>query len=645
MLLGGISLGLAAVPLTLALSTSAGPVNGDGTSNVTHGNFTYNARQFLLNGEPFQIIGGQMDPQRIPKQYWRSRLRMARAMGLNTIFSYIFWNNLEPRRGRWDFDDRNDLVTFFQTVQEEGLFAVLRPGPYICGEHEWGGFPAWLSEIPGMAVRENNGPFLAATKSYLDRLGSELRSQQITRGGPILMTQLENEYGSFGKDKLYLEAHAQLLRANFETPLYTTDGGGKSYLEGGQLHGVLAVADGDPKTAFAARDKYVTDPTSLGPQLNGEYYVHWFDDWHVNVTHNSLDGNQAGQERVVKDLEWVLRGNNSFNIYMFHGGTNFAFDSGSVWAEGRTRAVTTSYDYGAPLDETGRPTKLYHKLRDLISRHVPAGSIPDVPSMPGLARVDEFSLRPLLSLFDARSSTPDKESAEPVTMESLGQSYGYLLYEHVVEVDASGVLSPGDEARDRVIVYVNEVKVGVIDRTYLTLASVKVGVKRGDILRLLVENVGRVDYSQKLRDQRKGIVGNVTIGRDVLRGWSMYSLPMSELPSLVVGGEQFEVNDGPVFYTGSFELPDGAAVDETRDTLLSFPAGVKGQVWVNGINMGRYWTIGPQQSLYVPGCYLKPSGSSNDVVVLELEPKPGVQLTGRSVAVRKWFNNPDPDAP
>ncbi|POR39776.1 Beta-galactosidase [Tolypocladium paradoxum] len=631
MLLRGAAAGLAALVSVFAPLASANPM-------ANKGNFTYNDKHFLLNGEPFQIIGGQMDPQRIPKEYWRQRLQMARAMGLNTIFSYIFWNNLESSPGQWNFRDRNDVAQFFRIAQEEGLHVVLRPGPDICGEREWGGFPAWLSQIAGMKVRENNGPFLNATKDYLDRLGADLRRLQVTNGGPILMAQLENEYGSFGKDKTYLQAMADMLRHNFNIFLYTNDGGGKSYLEGGQLHGVLAETDGDPRIGFAARDKYVTDPTSLGPQLDGEYYITWIDDWSSNSAHHITSGNQAAMERVVDDLD----------IYMFHGGTNWGFENSAIWANDRAMAVTSSYDYGAPLDESGRPTEVYHKLRDMISKHVPAGSIPDIPQAPSLAEVQEFSLEPTLTLFETRSAQPDTQSAQPVTMESLGQSYGFILYEHKVTKAAGGVLTLGDGPRDRVIVYVNGAKVGVIDRTYVSPGSVQASLEEGDLVQLLVENIGRVDYSYKLKEQQKGIVGNVTVGQgNVLEGWSTYSLPLSALPSGLSGGKKVtpKDNDPPVFYTGSFKLPSGAKSDLSGDTFLALPKGIKGQVWVNGINLGRYWTVGPQQSLYVPGCYIKAHGRSSDIVVLELEPRADTQLTGKGIATREWGNNPDPDAP
>ncbi|KAJ2981434.1 hypothetical protein NQ176_g2026 [Zarea fungicola] len=613
-------------------------------STLRPGSFSYNRDQFLLNGKPYQIIGGQMDPQRIPPEYWTQRLKMARAMGLNTIFSYLYWNLIEPSPGDWNFEGRNDVAQFFRLAQEEGLKVVLRPGPYICGERDWGGFPSWLSQVPGMAVRQNNGPFLAAAKSYIDRLGKELGQLQVTQGGPILMAQLENEYGSFGTDKVYLAALAKILRDNFDVFLYTNDGGGQSYLEGGQLHGVLAVIDGDSKSGFAARDKYVTDPTSLGPQLNGEYYITWIDQWGSDYPHQQISGSEGAIADAIADLDWTLGGNYSFSIYMFHGGTNFGFENGGIRDNGPLAAVITSYDYGAPLDESGRPTDVYFRLRETISKYVAAGSIPGVPTLPARAAIPEFDLEPVASLF-AIGCEASKEADNPISMDAMGQSYGYVMYEHRVAKAISGNVTIGDGARDRAMIYVNGVRVGVVDTIYKVPATVRVTLKEGDTLQILVENLGRVDVRQRLRDQVKGIVGNVAVGGRILRKWSTYSIPLSTVPSSLSAnskGYTVKKNNSPVFYTGSFDLPKGASSGPDTDTFISVPKGVKGVLWINGINMGRYWTIGPQQSLYVPGSFLK---ETNEVVLLELEPQPDVRLSAEGISERKWFNSPDPDAP
>lgn len=604
---------------------------------ANRGSFTYNDRDFLLNGEPFQIIAGQMDPQRVPPQYWRSRLRMARAMGLNTIFSLIFWNNIEPAQGQFDWSGRNDVAKFFRIAQEEGLHIVLRPGPYICGEHEWAGFPAWLMEIPGMVVRANNEPFLDASKIWLEHLGAELENLMVTRGGPIILAQLENEYGFYDNDKEYLQALADLLRSNFDVPLFTDDGGSVGALEAGSLHGVLAEIDGDPKTGFAARES-LTDPTLKGPLMCCEFYVEWIDNWASNYTHRSPTSEKIKSD--IESLEWVLQGNNSFSLYMFHGGTNFAFDAGSVSTRVQT---TTSYDYGAPLDETGRPTQIYHALRDLISKYVPAGSIPDVPELPPIAKIKDFTLLPTLPLFALKSYANWGQSKSPISMESMGQSYGFILYEHNVTESVRGELRPGDKPRDRVIIYVNQKKVGVIDNIYENPPTIEVTLHKGDVLQLLVENSGRVDLAKELLDQRKGIVGNVTVGGSTLKQWATFPLPVSMPPWKMQSEQAFTGDDTPRFYWGFFTLPRGTGPDQSGDLLLQFPDTIKGQVWVNGENLGRTWIIGPQQDLYIPGCYLRDDGLPNDVVVLDLEPETGKIPRVRSVTTRHWGNNPDPD--
>lgn len=601
---------------------------------VSASSFSYTNTTFLLNGEPYRIMGGQMDTQRIPHQLWRDRLAKARAMGLNTILSYIYWDQLEPTQGAWNTEGNNDIARYFRIAQEEGLNIVLRPGPYICGEHEWGGFPAWLSTVPGMEVRTSNKPFLDASKSYIDRLGQYVKPLLVTKGGPILMVQIENEYGSYGSDHVYIAALRDMMRKAFPgVPLYTNDGGTKSMLEGGQIHGALAITDGDPQTGFAARDKYVTDPTSLGPQMDGEYYVTWMDQWSSSKTHNTDSGNPAAIKKVQSDLKWILNNNGSFGIYMFHGGTNWGFQNGADWADKLT-PITTSYDYGAPLDESGRRNDIYDALRETLSSWQGPDGLPDlVPETP-VVEIPEFAVKPAAGMFDSLPNPVKKEY--PVNMEQLGQAHGFTLYRHVAASDVSGKVQPGDAPRDRVLVYVNGKRQGVIDNTYSVPRTVSVSLKSDDVLDLLVENMGRVNYGPKIPDQRKGIVGNVTVGGDVLSNWKMYPLSLENLSVDNARSPPKPSSDSaPIFYTGSFDI------EKTGDTFLSLPGWVKGVVWVNGVNHGRYWTIGPQQTLYIPGCYLKKSG--NKVTVLALEPT-GDEGKLSGVKQRKWGNNPDPDA-
>ncbi|KAI0015914.1 putative beta-calactosidase [Xylariomycetidae sp. FL0641] len=608
--------------------------------------FRYDNTTFYLHGEPYQIIGGQMDPQRVPRPYWSDRLTRARSMGLNTIFSYVYWNELEKRPGEWDFEDRNDIATWFQLAQDANLTVVLRPGPFIGAEHEWGGFPSWLQEIPDMEIRRYNEPFLEAVYKYFDRVGEELRPLQVTEQGPLIMVQVENEYGSYGDDHEYMQALTDSLRKNFNVPLYTTDSGEPTNLENAAVPGVLAEIDGQAKSGFEARAS-VKDPSRLGPLLNGEYYTTWFDYWGSNASHISTGGTYFQGLYVKDDVQYILEGNNSISFYMFHGGTNWDYGSSSLWdGNGYIDAATTSYDYGAPLDESGRTTPFYETLRGYITEYSQYSEAPDIPENVPLMAVPEFSLHAAGGLFDDLGDATAVADF-PMHMEALNQSRGFVLYEHTADTAMNGTLIVGDKPRDRVIAYVNGARVGVQSSTYAYWDPIRVDLQPGDRVQLLVENLGRISFQHPMDEQRKGIMGNVTIDNStVLSGWSMYSLPLLEVPAATAPASSSEVAEAPALYSGTFNTTVTTGDDDAaRDTFLEIKGGLKGVVWVNGHNMGRYWAIGPQQSLYVPGCYLHREGG-NEVVVLELEPRAGLTtLAAQGRATRIWGNNVDPDAP
>lgn len=577
-----------------------------------------------------------MDPKRVPREYWQDRLEKARSMGLNTIFSYIYWDLLEPTQGQYDFTGINEIETWFQIMQEVGLYGVLRLGPYVCGERDWGGFPAWLMEIDGLVVRDYNQPFLDAAQSYIERVAQEVASAQVTRGGPIIMVQVENEYGNYGGNHAYTAALAVIFKENFQVALYTTNGGWASAVQGGTITGVLSAIDGSPQSGFQARNQYVTDPTSLGPLLDGEYYVTWYDYWGPKNGFDTDTVNSGAISGVLNDLELILSGGNSFSLYMFHGGTNFGFGNGGDSGSGY-QSIITSYDYGAPLDETGRPAPIYDDILGVISKYVPSGSIPAFPSTPPMMSTPEIVLTPFAQLLNPLPSAT-QTSQNPINMEALGQQFGYVLYAYTATGSVSGKLQPGDGPRDRVIVYVSGVKEGVIDTIYSKPATVNVSLKQRDRLWLLVENLGRIDYGGAITDQRKGIVGSITVGATTLQGWSMYSIPLDAPPTSLSGSVSIQSNMPPVWYSGTFSTSNSGSA---ADTFLTLPGWVKGVVWVNGYNLGRYWTIGPQQSLYIPGCYLS-TNSSNTIVVLELEPSPRTKYV-QGTATRSWYNNADPD--
>lgn len=609
--------------LATALTTTAAPSKP--------ASFTWNSSTFLLNGEPYLIRGGQMDPQRVPWQLWHERLAMAKAMGLNTIFSYLYWDQIEPVQGKFVTDGNTNIAAWVRAVDEAGLKLVLRPGPYICGEHEWGGFPSWLATIPDMVVRSNNGPFLAATKSYLNHIGSLLTPYAAAKGGPILMAQVENEYGFYGTDHTYTAALAKLVKDSLDLPLYTNDGGSESAVEAGSIPGVLSETDGglDPKY----RNEYAPK-SSQGPFLDGEWYVTWIDTW-GGGQHRTDSGNADKISSLGNELVTAMKSGYSFSIYMFHGGTNWGYQNGADYGSA-LEPVTTSYDYGAPLDESGRPTDIYHGLRKSLISFVGSENVPDVPSVAPMISISSLKVEPYLSMFDDLPADTSAHSAQ--SFEDLGQATGFVLYRWKATASMSGALKVGDSPRDRVIIYVNGKRVGIWDATKKSPKEVSVTLKAGDVLDMLVENLGRVNFGNRIPDQRKGIIGDVTIGGTKIHDFLQYKLPTDTAPAAApsgVGAPKPSSSAPPIWYKATFDLP------KVADTFLELPGWTKGVVFVNGVNLGRFWIIGPQQSLYLPGVYLKKTG--NVINVLNLEPK-GDEGSLKGVTSRTWSTNSDPDA-
>lgn len=562
--------------------------------------FGWKGERFLLDGKPFVIRGGEMHFSRVPREHWRERLRMLKAMGLNTVGTYLFWNLHEPRPGEFDFGGDNDVAEFVRIAQEEGLWVILRPGPYSCAEWEFGGFPSWLLKTPDMRVRTSDPRFVAAATRYLQEVGRQLAPLQVTRGGPIIMVQVENEYGSFGDDHAYMRGiRDALLEAGFDTTLYTADGATAQMLEGGTLPGVLSVINfGDDAAgsfeAFAGFRRGV-------PRMAGEFYPGWFDHW--GETHHTGD-----LGKIRGNLEWMLERDISFSIYMFHGGTTFGFMNGANYADAAPyQPDTSSYDYGAPLDEAGRPTANYHALRELIGRHLPAGeTLPDVPPSPPMIAIPRVELDESASLFSLLGEP--RSAVRPLTMEELDQAYGFVLYRTPSPGAGRTVFEAGD-VRDYALLYQDGAPLGALDRR-LGQRVIELDLAAGRPLDVLVENMGRINYGRRLQDARKGLLGPVRLDGAPALGWEMFRLPLDDLSGL-----RFSSGAGiaaPAFHRGNFELSG------VGGSFIDMRGWGKGHVWVNGRHLGRFWKIGPQQSLYVPAAWLK--RGRNEIVVLDLEP-------------------------
>ncbi|WP_263359696.1 glycoside hydrolase family 35 protein [Acidicapsa ligni] len=590
---------LRAYSVLLAAALIAGITHQAAAQNIPASPVTIEGDHFVRNGKPYQILSGAIHYARVPRAYWRDRLQKARAMGLNTVETYVFWNLHEPQPGVFDFTGQNDIAAFVRIAQQEGLNVIVRPGPYVCAEWEAGGYPAWLFANPNIKVRTKDPKFLALADRYLARVGKELAPLQATHGGPIIAVQIENEYGSFGSDREYMEdIHQSLIRAGLGDSLfYTSDG--VDELHNDAMPGILAVINfgpGEAKGEFAKLIKLRPD----GPKMTGEYWDGWFDAW-GDKQHVHTDSQQQANE-----IDWMLSQGYSFNLYMFHGGTSFGFMNGAnlqADADGHYAPQTTSYDYDAALDEGGRPTKKFFLLRDIIQKHTGI-TPPPLPAPLPIAAVPEFQLKESASLW---SNLPTSiESANPNPMESFGQAYGYILYRTELTQPKSGELKI-DEPRDYAAVYINQKLVGTLDHR-LKQTTLNLNLPSGHAtLDILVENTGRVNYGPHLSDGRAGIVGSVTLAGQPLTGWKIFPLPMSDSGSIQHWSDTSV--PGPAFHRGSFSLTTIA------DTYLDTSKLGKGFVWGNGHNLGRVWDIGPQKSLYLPAPWLK--SGTNEVVVFD----------------------------
>jgi beta-galactosidase len=563
--------------------------------------FGIQGSSFVYDGKPIQIRSGEMHYPRIPREYWRDRLKMARAMGLNTISTYVFWNAHEPRPGQFDFTGNLDVATFIKTAQEEGLHVILRPGPYVCAEWDLGGFPSWLLADRSIVLRSTDAKFLAASARYMSRVGRQLSGLQVGRGGPIIAVQVENEYGSFDSDKVYMAAiRDQIKAAGFtDALLYTADG--PPQLPAGTLPDLPAVVNfgpGNVEKNFAALKEFRPN----APVMTGEYWAGWFDQW--GGRHASTNNKQQTDE-----LAWMLKQGHSFNLYMFHGGTTFGFMNGANWDRGYKPQVS-SYDYDSVLDEAGRPKPRYAMFREAILKEHPTLALPNVPAPPVSIEIPSITLTQSASLFGELGNAVKSEKPKP--MEDLGQSYGYILYRTRFPAAATGELVI-TELRDYGVIFINGKRVAALDRRN-TENKTLVDVPAGGTLEILVENTGRINFRKELRQERKGITESVTLAGREVTGWEIFSLPMTS-----VGRSRFSAKpvSGPAFHRGTFNL------SAAGDTFLDLRAWTKGAVWVNGHALGRFWNIGPQQTVYVPGPWLK--RGANEIIVFDLADAPAAR--------------------
>ena len=621
--------------LPLALASSALEV----TSVEKNRTFTidYERDTFLMGGKPFRYMSGSIHYFRVPRKLWRDRLTKIRAAGFNAIQFVIQWNLHEPEPGRYDFSGRFDVEAFVKLAGELGLFVILRPGPYICAERNGGGLPYWLyRDHPGIKLRTKDPNYLKAVERWWRVLLPKMRPLLYVNGGNIIMSQLENEYGSFGLQTGYCDVEYMVRLRDLsqellgeEVILYTTDGNGIDYLRCGSVAGAYATVDFGPGTNVteAFRIQRLFEPR--GPLINSEYYPGWLDYW--GQPHSKV--NVAG---AVKTLTELLEAGANVNVYMAHGGTSFAFENG---ANNPPFSVEpTSYDYDALITEDGRLTQKYEEFKKVIGKHFSLPTISPITDTKA-ASYGMVSLSYVSSFFDSKDMILKfkKNSTQPLTFEQLSQEGGFVLYETTIaRLHPDPSVLKVSTLHDRANVYVNREPVGIMSRAG-DILQMPLTVKVGDVLQILVENQGRIGYGPFAKDF-KGIVGHVSFGGQNLTGWSMYGMPLDK-PKLLekyatetLKGQTddpdirlalfkslYESRGQGSFWHGTFNVPCQGKGSVPRDTFLLTTGWSKGVAIINGVNLGRYWPLmGPQETLYVPSVYLR-CGNKNSITLFEQE--------------------------
>jgi len=576
---------------------------------------SYTGRQFYIDGEKTQIISGAMHYFRIPREYWYDRLLKLKECGFNTVETYVCWNLHEPREGEFDFSGMLDVEEYIRLASQLGLYVIVRPGPYICAEWECGGLPAWLLTYKNMHLRCCDGLYLEKLERYLKELIKRLEKHFSGNGGRIIMLQVENEYGSFGSDTDYLRAVKAIYeKYGAKTLYFTSDGPGYTMLTGGTVPQCLAVANfgSKPKEQLKLLEEFRPDQ----PLMCGEYWNGWFSQWGCK-----LSSRPYGE--VISDFKDFLEMGASLNMYMFHGGTNFGFTNGANYDDKLNKATftVTSYDYAAVLTEAGDRTPMYYGLRDALIERYGADKVPPLTAKESEKKAyGKVKLTRSAALFDNLEKIGTRHTSKvPLYMEELGQSFGFILYRAVIEGPKEGARMRIDGLRDRASIFVNGELKGIYDRNVVTerdkMVRIPLGYGESAVLDVLVENMGRINYGPFMADTKGASC--IRFGNTQHHGWDIYSLPMDDLKNLEFKDiESYPAMDElvslPAFYYGELNVEG-----KPCDTWIRLDGFTKGFVVINGINLGRFWEIGPQRALYLPAPFLKEG--KNEIIVYENE--------------------------
>ncbi len=579
------------------------------------GTFEAGKGSFMLNGKPFIVKAAEMHYPRIPRAYWDHRIKMAKALGMNTICIYIFWNIHEQHEGQFDFSDNNDVAAFCKLAQKNGMYVIVRPGPYVCAEWEMGGLPWWLLKKKDIRLREQDPYFMERVKIFEEKVGEQLAGLTIQKGGPIIMVQVENEYGSYGEDKPYVSAIRDCLRGIYGKDLALFQCDWSSNFEKNGLDDLVWTMNFGTGANIDQQFRRLGQLRPDAPKMCSEFWSGWFDKW--GARHETRDAKD-----MVDGMDEMLSKGISFSLYMTHGGTSFGH-----WAGANSPGFApdvTSYDYDAPINEYGLATPKFYQLREMMAKYNDGKKMPAVPKAPmPIITVPKFELKEFAPFHRNQHLIP---AVNPMTFEEMDLGWGMTYYvTKLPEVPVQSVLTM--DAHDYAQVFIDDVYIGKIDRVKNEKSLTLPAIKQGQKMSILVEAMGRINFGRAIKDF-KGIVGDVVINTEIdgnevawtLKRWTM--TPISD--DYYRASRSFDSDAYPNslgkplgdhmgkrgYYRGYFNL------SKVGDTFLNFETWGKGQVYVNGHAMGRIWSIGPQQTLYVPGCWLKKG--KNEVIVLDV---------------------------
>jgi len=566
--------------------------------------FEIGDKTFLLNGDPFVIKAAELHYPRIPKEYWEHRIKAAKALGMNTVCLYVFWNYHEPEEGEFDFTGQKDIAAFCKLAKKHDMYVIVRPGPYVCAEWEMGGLPWWLLKKKDVKLREQDPYYMERTRLFMNEVGKQLSGLQITKGGNIIMVQVENEYGAFGADKPYIAAIRDIVKgAGFnEVPLFQCDW--NSNFENNALEDLTWTINFGTGANIDDQFRRLLELRPNTPLMCSEFWSGWFDHW--GAKHETRSA-----EALVSGMKEMLDRNISFSLYMTHGGTSFGHWGGANFPN--FSPTCTSYDYDAPIGESGNITPKYYEVRNLLKNYLPEGqTLPEIPDSIPTIHIPAFELTETAPLFD--NLPVAKESETIKSMEFFDQGWGSILYRTQLNASDEEQTLIITEAHDWTQVFLDGEKIATLSRLKGEGTVKLPPLKKVTQLDILVEAMGRMNFGKGIYDW-KGITEKVEIqtrnATNELKNWQVFNIPVDYA---FAKNKQYKKNEKATkqsaYYKGTFTL------DKVGDTFFNMTNWSKGMVWVNGYAIGRFWEIGPQQTLYMPGCWLKKG--ENEIIILDM---------------------------